>query len=98
MTLLTGKESKTMNKMNMRTCKYCNDKFDLDGHFKKLAGGKINECPSCVEELETETAVKYLGFASGAEGEATPIRIVSYETNAERAEGSSSWQKVPDKS
>ena len=90
----TGKESKTMN---MKTCKHCNDIFDLDGHLKRLSGGKINECPSCVEELATETAVKYLGFASGAEGEATPLSIVSYDTNSARAAGSTNWRKAPDK-
>ena len=83
--------------MNMKTCKHCNDIFDLDGHLKRLSGGKINECPSCVEELATETAVKYLGFASGAEGEATPLSIVSYDTNSARAAGSTNWRKAPDK-
>jgi len=84
-------------KMNMKICKHCNDTFDLDGHFKRLAGGKINECPSCVEELETETAVKYLGFASGDEGEATDLSIVSYGSKADRHASSSAWQAEPTK-
>ena len=52
--------------MNMKTCKHCNELFDLDGHIKKDVGGKINECADCVEELGTEVAVKYPG--SEAEG------------------------------
>ncbi len=83
--------------MNMKTCKHCNDTFDVDGHFKRLVGGKINECPSCVEELETETAVKYLGFASGDDGEATTLSIVSYKSEEERIASSSAWQAAPDK-
>ena len=47
--------------MNMKICKHCNELFDLGGPLKKMAGGKINECADCVEELGTETAVKYTG-------------------------------------
>ena len=83
--------------MNMKPCKHCNDTFDVDGHFIRLVGGKINECPSCVEELETETAVKYLGFASGDDGEATTLSIVSYKSEEERIASSSAWQAAPDK-
>jgi len=81
--------------MNMRTCKHCNITFDLDGWAKKQAGGKINECADCVEELGTETAVKYLGFASGHDGEATDLSIVSYQSDAERHASSSAWQADP---
>ena len=47
--------------MNTKQCKHCNEVFNLDSIAKKAAGGKINECPDCVEELGTETAVKYTG-------------------------------------
>ena len=49
----------------MRECIHCEITFDPDSWAKKQAGGKINECPDCVEELGTETAVKYLGLSSG---------------------------------
>tara|TARA_R110000796_G_scaffold66270_2_gene152606 strand:+ start:168 stop:383 length:216 start_codon:yes stop_codon:yes gene_type:complete len=42
--------------------------FDLDGHLKRHAGGKINECADCVEELGTEIAVKYTGTANEESG------------------------------
>ena len=83
--------------MNMKTCKHCNDSFDLDGHFKRKIGGKINECPSCVEELQTETAVKYLGFASGHDGEATDLAIKSFGSKAEQIASSSAWRSEPAK-
>ena len=47
--------------MNTKQCKHCDEIFNLDSIAKKTAGGKINECPDCVEELGTETAVKYTG-------------------------------------
>ena len=47
--------------MNTKQCKHCDEIFNLDSIAKKAAGGKINECPDCVEELGTETAVKYTG-------------------------------------
>ncbi len=83
--------------MNMKDCKHCNISFDLDSFAKKQAGGKINECPDCVEELGTETAVMYLGFASGHDGEATDLSIVSYGSKAERHASSSAWQAEPTK-
>ena len=35
-------------------CVHCDYEFDPKGTLKQLAGGKINECASCVEELGTE--------------------------------------------
>ena len=83
--------------MNMRDCKHCNVSFDLDSFAKKQAGGKINECPDCVEELGTETAVKYLGFASGHDGEATDLSIQSFGSKAEQMASSSAWRAEPAK-
>jgi NAD-dependent SIR2 family protein deacetylase len=48
--------------MNTKQCKHCNEVFNLDSIAKKAVGGKINECPDCVEELGTETAIKYTGI------------------------------------
>ena len=77
--------------MNMKTCVHCNDRFDLDGHFKRQVGGKINECPSCVEELQAETAVKYLGLSSG-DGKAAAISIVAFENDEDRSAYASAWK------
>ena len=42
----------------MRECIHCQVDFDPRSPAKRQAGGKINECPDCVEELGTE-AVSY---------------------------------------
>ena len=67
--------------MNNKICKHCTATFNLDGHYKQQVGGKINECPSCVEELGTETAVKYLGLTSG---EGRLLRSLSSPLNPKR--------------
>ena len=43
----------------LRECKHCEDEFDCQSAEKKRVGGYINECPDCVEELGTETHVRY---------------------------------------
>jgi len=56
-------------------------------------GGKINECPDCVEELGTETAVKYLGLQSG-DGKSNSLSIVAFESSEDRESYSSAWKAV----
>ena len=68
--------------MNIKICKHCNEIFDLDGHIKKAAGGKINECADCVEELGTEVAVRY----TGSEVEGTGSFEISRHTSNEARE------------
>jgi hypothetical protein len=68
--------------MNIKLCKHCNELFDLDGHLKKNAGGKINECADCVEELGTEVAVKYTGSAPESTGSFEISRHSSAEKRA----------------
>jgi NAD-dependent SIR2 family protein deacetylase len=46
----------------IKECKHCKEVFRLDTIAKKSVGGKINECPDCVVELKTETAVRYTGL------------------------------------
>ena len=77
--------------MNMKECRHCGISFDLESFAKRQAGGKINECPDCVEELGTETAVKYLGLGSG-DGKAAAISIVAFESNEDRAAYASAWK------
>ena len=73
----------------IKTCKHCNVDFDPRSSAKRAAGGRINECPSCVEELGTETAVKYLGFS---DDDSTDIAIVSFGSNESRDSVSSAWK------
>ena len=65
----------------IKTCKHCNVEFDTNSSAKRAAGGRINECPSCVEELGTETTVKYLGLSSG-DGKAAALSIVAFAWKA----------------
>jgi hypothetical protein len=66
--------------MNMKTCKHCNEIFDLEGHLKRAVGGKINECPDCVEELQTEVAVRYTGSQPEGTGSFSISRHSSNES------------------
>ena len=67
--------------MNTKQCKHCGDVFNLDSIAKRNAGGKINECPDCVEELGTEVAVKYTGIQVEETGS---FAISRHATEADR--------------
>lgn len=75
----------------IKNCIHCEVDFDTRSSAKRRAGGKINECPCCVEELGTETAVKYLGLSSG-DGKAAAISIVAFENNDDREAYASAWR------
>ena len=74
-------------------CVHCGMTFDLNSRAKKAAGGKINECPDCVEELGTETAVKYLGLQAG-DGKTNALSIVAFESDDDRESYSRAWKAV----
>ena len=61
-------------------CKHCGDDFDAWSPTKQRVGGYINECPECVEELQTETHVKYRGVISG-DGKMAAMSIVAFDSN-----------------
>ena len=63
-------------------CKHCAAEFDEKSNFKRRVGGYINECPDCVQELQTEHAVKYRGVV-GAEGKMAAISIVAFNSEDE---------------
>ena len=60
----------------LRECVHCEVEFDLSCSAKKRVGGKINECPDCVEELKTEHSVRYLGLPAG-DGKANALSTKS---------------------
>ena len=51
--------------MKIKSCKHCGEQFNLHSHRKREVGGYINECPDCVEELETETKEVIRAFTTG---------------------------------
>ena len=79
--------------MNTKQCKHCNEVFNLDSIAKKAAGGKINECPDCVEELGTETAVKYTGLQIEETGS---FAISRHATEADRQKHMNDRLKMDD--
>jgi len=79
--------------MNERDCIHCELPFDTQSFAKHRAGGKINECPDCVEALGTETAVKYLGLSSG-DGKAAALSIVAFESEADKRAYAEAWQSA----
>jgi hypothetical protein len=68
-------------------------KFSTTDTAKKRAGGKINECADCVEELQTEIAVKYLGLPAG-DGKANALSVVAFESSEDRESYSIAWKAV----
>lgn len=76
-----------------RICVHCEISFDVHSTAKKQAGGKINECADCVDELGTETAVKYLGLQAG-DGKANALSIVAFESTEDRDSYSRAWKAV----
>jgi len=57
----------------VKVCIHCGDEFNPHTYHKQRVGGKITECPDCVEELGTETAVPYLGVCMGEGKQGGPV-------------------------
>ena len=66
----------------IKTCKHCDEEFNPNSQRKKRVGGYINECADCVEELGTETAVRYRGVVTG-DGKMAAISIIKFESEAD---------------
>ena len=63
----------------IKKCKHCGEEFDTQSPAKKRSGGYINECPDCVEELGTETTIRYRGVI-GAAGKMAALSIVAFDS------------------
>jgi len=63
--------------MNHKTCIHCEDTFNLDSQYKRRVGGRINECPDCVEELQTEISETIRAVSSG-DGKMACIQILKF--------------------
>ena len=71
-------------------CIHCEVEFNPKSQRKRKVGGRINECADCVEDLGTETAVKYLGCAS-ADGKMGGVSILAFESNEDREKYRKAW-------
>ena len=74
----------------IKECKHCGIEFNANSYAKKRAGGYINECPDCVEELGTETAVRYRGVTTG-DGKMACMQILKFDSNDEAEAYVSAW-------
>lgn len=74
-----------------KACKHCECDFDTNSLRKRQVGGRINECPDCVETLGTETAIAYAGVQAG-DGKGVGTTIVAFETAEARAGYIKAWR------
>jgi hypothetical protein len=61
----------------LKECRHCGTEFNAASYQKRAVGGRINECPDCVESLGTETAPATVGVMSGdgKQGMVTVLRF-----------------------
>lgn len=68
----------------MKVCRHCEEGFDLDSRAKKMAGGYIDECPWCIEEMGgDQSPPKYLGVQAG-NGKMADITILQFDDEKSR--------------
>jgi hypothetical protein len=71
----------------MQICIHCHDEFELHSPAKKLAGGKINECPECANE----STIKYAGVQS-ADGKQAQATILKFKSEQDKSVYLNFWQ------
>ena len=82
------------------TCRHCEDEFDRMSQLKRRVGGYIDECPDCVQELGTETAVRYRGVITG-DGKQASVTLLKFDSEddaeeyCKRYNNNSGWQTLP---
>jgi hypothetical protein len=74
-----------------RICRHCENQFNIDSPAKEKAGGYIDECPDCIEEMGGEQGpTKYLGVAAG-NGKMTDVTILQFDDAASREAYRKGW-------
>ena len=75
----------------MRDCIHCEAEFNERSRRKQLAGGKVNECPDCVEANGgDQSPPEYLAVSAG-DGKMSGITILKFETEADRKAYQKAW-------
>lgn len=77
--------------MLTKTCIHCEVSFDATSRRKREVGGKITECPDCVEEFGLETAVPYAGVQAG-DGKGVGCTIVAFGSEKDREQYVKAWR------
>jgi len=75
----------------MKECKHCFSEFDHLSPYKKKVGGRINECPDCVESLGTETAPSTVGVMSG-DGKQGMVTVLRFDDKAKADAYVKAWK------
>jgi hypothetical protein len=68
----------------IRECKHCEDEFSTVSARKRAVGGRVDECPDCVEALGTETAPATVGVMSG-DGKQGMVTVLRFD-NQQKAD------------
>lgn len=74
-----------------KNCVHCETSFDATSRRKREVGGKITECPDCVEEMGLETAIAYAGVQAG-DGKGVGTTIVAFGSEKDRANYVKAWR------
>lgn len=75
----------------MIECIICGDTFNSRCPQKLKVGGKINQCPTCVEEYGLSGPPKYVGLAAG-DGKQAGVTILKFETETDREAYVKMWR------
>jgi hypothetical protein len=75
----------------VKECKHCGSEFVVESRAKRLAGGLINECPDCVEELQTDKGDTLVGVMSG-DGKAAMVTVMRFESNQDGKQFLHNWR------
>lgn len=75
----------------MKDCIHCGSEFDQNSAKKRKVGGRIAECPDCVESLNTETAPATIGVMSG-EGKQGMVSILRFDNQAKADSYVRAWK------
>jgi hypothetical protein len=76
----------------VKECKHCGIDFNTRSPRKAQVGGKINECPDCVEELGTESGPVSRGVSAG-DGKQGMVTIMRFENKQQGDEYMRMWKQ-----
>ncbi len=77
--------------MSVRVCIHCQDEFDARGPHKIKVGGRINECPDCVQDRGGDKTALYLGVSAG-DGKMSGLTILKFNSEKDREAYSKMWR------
>jgi hypothetical protein len=76
---------------HIKECKLCGEEFSLHDPRKKRCGGKINQCPDCVEEHGLEIKSRVRAFTTG-DGKMSAMQILRFESEEDADTYGKSWE------